>query len=104
MSMDPAAVDDPYGVGFSSFRPADPEPKSSARFAPAAAIFAGAGARPLRSGQARSKRSAFITLPHAATKSCTNFSRESSLAYASAMARSWAFEPKTRSTEVPVHL
>ena len=34
----------------------------------------------LRDGQARSKRSAFITLVHAATKSLTNFSFASALA------------------------
>ena len=34
--------------------------------------------RPFSQDQARSKRSAFITLFHAATKSCTNFVCESS--------------------------
>src|SRR6266542_7104448 len=54
--------------------------------------------------QARSNRSAFITLAHAATKSCTNFSFASSLAYTSARARSSEFDPKTRSARLPVHL
>ena len=36
--------------------------------------------RPGRRDQVRSKRSRFMTLTHAATKSCTNFSRASSLA------------------------
>src|SRR4051794_30004048 len=54
--------------------------------------------------QARSKRSRFITLLHAAAKSFTNASFESLHAYTSAIARSWEFEPKRRSTRVPVHL
>src|SRR5438477_11483688 len=54
--------------------------------------------------QARSKRSRFITLAHAATKSRTNFSFESSHAYTSARARSCDLEPKTRSTAVAVRL
>jgi uncharacterized protein (TIGR03000 family) len=59
---------------------------------------------PFHASAARSKRSRFITLCHAATKSRTNACCESSHAYTSAMARSWEFEPKTRSTAVPVHL
>ncbi len=51
----------------------------------------------------RSKRSRFITFSHVATKSCTNFFCASPLAYTSAKARNWAFEPKTRSTRVAVH-
>ena len=54
--------------------------------------------------RARSKRSRFITLAHTATKSKTNFSSASALAYTSVRARSWAFEPKMRSTRGPVHL
>ncbi len=50
-----------------------------------------------------SKRSRFITLFHAATKSCKNFSWESWQPYTSAMARSWEFAPKMRSTRLPVH-
>src|SRR5450830_231144 len=52
---------------------------------------------------ARSKRSRFITLVHAATKSCTNFACASEPAYTSATARNWACEPNSRSTRVPVH-
>jgi hypothetical protein len=44
-----------------------------------------------------------MTLTQAATKSRTNFSCPSSQAYTSATARSWEFEPKMRSTAVPVH-
>src|SRR5581483_5306993 len=52
----------------------------------------------------RSKRSRFMTLSQAATKSCTNVSCASSAAYTSASARSCECEPKTRSTAVAVHL
>src|SRR5215468_2426186 len=58
--------------------------------------------RPGRHDQTRSNRSRFITLTHAATKSFTNFSFASSLAYTSATARSSEFDPKTRSTRLPV--
>ena len=51
----------------------------------------------------RSKRSASMTLVQAATKSWTNFSWASSLAYTSARARSCEFDPKMRSTGVAVH-
>src|SRR5690606_40141393 len=51
-----------------------------------------------------SKRSKFITLVQAATKSFTNFSLESSQAYTSAIARSSELEPKIKSARVPVHL
>src|SRR5215211_9221188 len=51
-----------------------------------------------------SKRSRFITLVHAATKSFANFCFASAHAYTSAKARSWECEPKIRSTRVPVHL
>ena len=54
--------------------------------------------------QARSKRSPFITLVHAATKSFANFSLESAHPYTSAKARKCECEPKIRSTRVPVHL
>src|SRR5439155_26971846 len=54
--------------------------------------------------QARSKRSAFIILVHAATNSFTNFACESAQPYTSPNARSCECEPKTRSTRVPVHL
>src|SRR6266852_8809459 len=57
-----------------------------------------------RVAQVTSKRSAFITLVHAATKSFTNFSFASVHAYTSAKARSCECEPKIRSTRVPVHL
>ncbi len=50
----------------------------------------------------RSKRSSSMTLTHAATKSSTNFCLASELAYTSAMARNSEFEPKSRSTRVPV--
>src|SRR5206468_13053929 len=60
--------------------------------------------RGLERDQARSKRSRFMTLSHAATKSRTNFSFESFWAYTSERARSTEFEPKTRSTAVAVHL
>src|ERR1019366_9627869 len=40
----------------------------------------------------------------AAAKSLTNASLESLHAYTSEIARSWEFEPKRRSTRVPVHL
>ncbi|PWU45816.1 hypothetical protein DLJ47_33810 [Micromonospora sp. S4605] len=53
--------------------------------------------------QERSNRSRFITLTHAATKSRMNLSCPSAPAYTSAMARSWEFAPKTRSTAVAVH-
>ena len=43
-----------------------------------------------------------MTLPQAATKSRTNFSFASSLAYTSASARSSEFEPKTSSAAVAV--
>src|SRR5207249_2968693 len=59
---------------------------------------------PVAAFATRSKRSRFITLFHAATKSRTNICCESAHAYASTMARSCEFEPKTRSTAVPVHL
>src|SRR6202050_5262373 len=52
---------------------------------------------------ARSKRSRFITLLHAPTKSCTNFACASELPYTSDRARSCAFEPKIRSARVAVH-
>ena len=45
-----------------------------------------------------------MTLDQAAAKSRTSFSFASSQAYTSASARSSEFEPKTRSTRVPVHL
>ncbi len=54
--------------------------------------------------QLLSKRSRFITLFHAATKSCTNFCCPSDEAYTSATARSSAFDPNTRSTGDAVHL
>src|SRR5581483_9157787 len=60
--------------------------------------------RPGHRHQTRSNRSRFITLFQAATKSRTNFSFASSHPYTSESARSWAFEPKTRSTAVAVHL
>jgi hypothetical protein len=44
-----------------------------------------------------------MTFVHAATKSCTNFSPASSLAYTSEMARSCELEPNTRSTAVAVY-
>src|SRR6202008_3022225 len=47
--------------------------------------------------QERSKRSRSITLAHAVTKSWTNFSCASSVAYTSARERNTEFEPKTRS-------
>ncbi len=50
-----------------------------------------------------SNRSKFITLSQAATKSFTNFSCASSLAYTSAIARSSELEPNTRSARVAVH-
>src|ERR1700722_8120412 len=53
-------------------------------------------------GAARSKRSRFITLVQAATKSWTNFLCASELPYTSERARSWAFEPKIRSARVAV--
>ena len=43
-----------------------------------------------------------MTLSQAATKSATNCSEASSEPYTSAMARSWEFEPNTRSTAVAV--
>src|SRR5690606_5121137 len=52
----------------------------------------------------KSKRSAFITLVHAAIKSFTNFSLASLLAYTSAKALSSELEPKIRSARVAVHL
>jgi translation initiation factor IF-1 len=58
----------------------------------------------LTDAQRRSKRSRFITLAHAATKSSTNIFCPSDEAYTSATARSSAFEPNTRSTGVAVHL
>src|SRR5271163_72375 len=58
----------------------------------------------LLTAQLRSKRSRFITLFHAATKSFTNFSFESEHAYTSASARSSEFDPKIRSARVPCHL
>src|SRR5882672_11232676 len=59
--------------------------------------------RPTLGDHARSKRSRFITFVQAATKSWTNFACASELPYTSARARSWEFDPKTRSTRVPVH-
>ena len=44
-----------------------------------------------------------MTLFQAATKSCTNLALASSHAYTSAKARNSEFEPKIRSTLVPVH-
>src|SRR5579863_4698586 len=52
----------------------------------------------------KSNRSRFITLTHAATKSCKNCSCASELPYTSASARSTELEPNTRSTRVAVHL
>src|SRR5262249_47710150 len=54
-------------------------------------------------GQARSTRSRFMTLSHAATKSCTKVSRASSHEYTSERARNSECEPKTRPTAVAVH-
>ncbi len=51
-----------------------------------------------------SKRSRFITLSQAVTKSVTNFSFASALAYTSANALNSELEPKTKSTVVAVHL
>src|SRR5262249_39397333 len=51
----------------------------------------------------RSKRSRFITLAQAATKSWTNFACASELAYTSASPRNSEFETKPSSTRVPVH-
>src|SRR5690606_9094937 len=51
----------------------------------------------------RSKRSSVITLVQAATKSSTNFSSPSWVAYTSATARSSELEAKIRSTGVAVH-
>src|SRR5690606_4257907 len=59
-------------------------------------LFAGVRGR----AQRRSKRSSSMTFTHAATKSCTNLSCASSLAYTSARARSSELEPKTRSFRV----
>jgi hypothetical protein len=53
---------------------------------------------------ARSNLSRFITLVQAATKSFTNFSLPSLLAYTSAIALSSELEPNTRSARVAVHL
>ena len=57
----------------------------------------------VRSTYFTSNRSRFITLTQAATKSWTNLSWASSLAYTSASARSWECDPNTRSTAVAVH-
>src|SRR5690606_10592502 len=54
--------------------------------------------------QWRSKRSRFITLVQAATKSRVNFSAAPLAAYTSATARNSELEPNTRSTGVAVHL
>src|SRR5690606_11507462 len=54
--------------------------------------------------QCRSRRSRFITLVQAATKSRVNFSAAPLAAYTSATARNSELEPKTRSTGVAVHL
>src|SRR3954453_393951 len=51
-----------------------------------------------------SKRSRFITLCQALTKSLTNFGCESEHAYTSDTALSCAFEPKIRSARVAFHL
>ena len=51
-----------------------------------------------------SKRSKSITFVHAVTKSFTNFSLASLLAYTSANARNSEFEPKIKSVRVAVHL
>ena len=51
----------------------------------------------------KSNLSKFITLFQAATKSFTNLSRASALAYTSAIALSSELEPNTRSARVPVH-
>ena len=51
----------------------------------------------------RSNRSRVMTLVQALTKSSMNFSSASVAAYTSAMERSSACEPNTRSTGVPVH-
>ena len=51
----------------------------------------------------KSKRSRFITLFHAATKSTTNFSLASLHAYTSAIARNSELEPKIKSALVAVH-
>src|SRR5580658_2773410 len=51
---------------------------------------------------ARSKRSRFITLVQAATKSWTNLACASELPYTSERARSCALEPKIRSARVAV--
>lgn len=51
----------------------------------------------------RSKRSRFITLVQAATKSCTSFCCPSAQAYTSARARSTELEPNTRSTRVALY-
>lgn len=56
------------------------------------------------SDQARSYRSRFITLSQADTKSRTNFSPASALAYTSETARSSELEPKSRSTRLPVQV
>lgn len=54
-------------------------------------------------GDYRSKRSRFITLVQAATKSCTSFCCPSAQAYTSASARSTELEPNTRSTRVALY-
>src|SRR5690606_20024299 len=51
----------------------------------------------------KSKRSAFITLFHAFTKSLKNCSSASAQAYTSAIERSSACEPNTKSARVAVH-
>ena len=55
-----------------------------------------------RSAYFKSNRSSFMTLVQAATKSLANRGFASSDAYTSANARSWEFEPNTRSTAVAV--
>ena len=60
------------------------------------------GGKPCSQDQARSKRSAFMPLFQATTKSLTNFSFASSCLQISAIARSCELEPKVRSTRVAV--
>jgi len=64
---------------------------------------AGGSDGPVRTQRASSKRSAFITLFQAATKSRTNLPSTPDSAYTSASARSCELDPKTRSTRVAVH-
>ena len=60
------------------------------------------GGKPCSQDQARSKRSTFMPLFQATTKSLTNFSFASSCLQISAIARSCELEPKVRSTRVAV--